>query len=67
MATLKLFRRRYCVTVSDNWTPLRVFWTLEGAKRFYRKHRAYANIYKRNNVMWEWVCGARDNDRRKEK
>jgi hypothetical protein len=52
--------RRYCVTVMDNWTPLRTFWTLEGAKRFYRKHRTCANVFRWRDNQWEWMCGARD-------
>lgn len=55
--------KRYCVTVSDNWTPLRLFWTLDGAKKFYMKHRSYSNVFKwepRPTGAWEWICGARD-------
>ena len=52
--------RRYCVTVNDNWTPLRLFWTLEGAKRFYRLHRDCANVFGWSAGKWEWYCGARD-------
>ena len=52
--------RRYCVTVMDNWTPLREFWTLEGAKEFYRQHRACANVFKWEDGFWHWMCGARD-------
>ncbi len=29
-----LFRRKYRVTVMDNWTGMRHFWTLRGAHRF---------------------------------
>jgi hypothetical protein len=52
--------KRYCVTVSDNWTPLRLFWTLEGAKNFYKQHRSYSNVFKWNDGEWQWMCGARD-------
>lgn len=52
--------KRYCVTVNDNWTPLRLFWTLEGAKGFYKKHRNCANVFRWNGVQWGWICGARD-------
>lgn len=52
--------KRYCVTVSDNWTPLRLFWTLEGAKGFYRNHRSCANVFKWDGEQWDWMCGARD-------
>jgi len=49
--------RRYCVTVMDNWTPTRLFWTLAGAKRFYRKHRDCANVYHWRHGQWWWLCG----------
>lgn len=52
--------KRYCVTVNDNWTPLRLFWTLDGAKSFYKKHRACANVFKWDGEQWSWICGARD-------
>ena len=26
--------RKYCVTVMDNWTPLRLFWTERGMRKF---------------------------------
>jgi hypothetical protein len=28
--------RRYAVTVMDNWTPMRLFWTLNGARRWHQ-------------------------------
>lgn len=52
--------KRYCVTVMDNWTPMRDFWTLEGAKRFYRLHRYSANVFKWDGEAWAWMCGAHD-------
>jgi hypothetical protein len=52
--------KRYCVTVMDNWTPLRLFWTLDGAKDFYREHRSCANVYKWRDGEWHWMCGAHD-------
>lgn len=57
--------KRYCVTFSDNWTPIKYFWTLEGAKKVYRQHRGYSNVYVWNEYGWkmggwEWLCGARD-------
>lgn len=42
--------RRYCVTVNDNWTPMRLFWTLGWAKKFYRQHKQYANVFHWNGV-----------------
>jgi len=44
----------------DNWTPTREFWTLEGAKRFYREHRECANVFKWESETWCWMCGAHD-------
>jgi hypothetical protein len=52
--------KRYCVTVMDHWTPMRDFWTLEGAKKFYRMHRASANVFKWDGEAWCWMCGAHD-------
>lgn len=52
--------RRYCVTVNDNWTPMRYFWTLEGAKTFYRPRRSHANVFQWRDGAWQWMCGARD-------
>lgn len=52
--------KRYAVTVMDNWTPMRVFWTLEGAKKFYRQHREGANVFVWNDGSWDWICGSRD-------
>jgi hypothetical protein len=52
--------RRYCVTVGDNWTPTRCFWTLEGAKRWYLPFRDYANVWKWEYGGWSWLCGAAD-------
>jgi hypothetical protein len=51
--------KKYCVTFSD-WTPLKLFWTLDGAKKCYRKHREYSNVYHWENGKWEWMCGAND-------
>lgn len=52
--------KRYCVTVLDNWTPMRTFWTLEGAKKFYREHRQCANVFQWHDGNWHWMCGAHD-------
>jgi len=54
--------KRYCVTVMDNWTPMRDFWTLEGAKKFYRLHRQCANVFQwdSRDHVWRWMCGAHD-------
>lgn len=42
--------RRYAVTVMDNWTPLREFWTLRGAVK-------YANRYHGNSHLFVWSGG----------
>jgi hypothetical protein len=55
--------KRYCVTFSDNWTPLKLFWTLEGAKRCYRERRSCANVFKWEGGAWAWMCGAKDAER----
>lgn len=52
--------KRYCVTVMDNWTPTRDFWTLNGALRFYRPHRAAANVFKWDGEHWCWMFGAHE-------
>lgn len=52
--------KRYCVTVLDNWTPMRTFWTLEGAKAFYRKYRECGNVFQWDDGEWHWMCGAHD-------
>lgn len=52
--------RRYCVTVMDNWTPTRLFWTLEGARRFYRERRSCANVFKWEDGLWRWMYGAHE-------
>lgn len=52
--------KRYCVAVNDSWATLRLFWTLEGAKKFYKSNRLRANVFKWNGEQWAWVCGAKD-------
>lgn len=55
--------KRYCVTVLDHWTPTREFWTLEGARRFYGKHRAADNVFKWEDGKWAWMFGANEHQR----
>jgi hypothetical protein len=53
--------RKYGVTVIDNGTPPRKFWTLEGAKRFYMSNRAYANVFTWEDAKYEngrWESGS---------
>jgi len=54
--------RRYAVTVMDNWTPMQTFWTFQGANKFYLEHRTCANVFKWEDGVWNWLCGARDLD-----
>lgn len=43
---------RWCVTVMDNWTPRREFWTLRRALQFYRKHDTCAHLWYRPRGKW---------------
>jgi hypothetical protein len=53
-----IWRRQYCVTVMDNWTPLRYFWTLEGARKW-RDTRNLNGPTKGPAHLFEW-CASRD-------
>jgi hypothetical protein len=46
------FRRPYAVTVMDNWTSMRMFWTLKGAQKFASQHKGYAYVYERCGLGW---------------
>jgi hypothetical protein len=47
--------RHYAVTVMDNWTPMRFFWTLRGARRFYLKHNnGYAHLFEWAGPTFGW-------------
>ena len=54
---LKRFKR-YCVRVVDNWTSLRLFWTLAGAHKFYCRHESCANVYKWIDGKWQLIIAA---------
>lgn len=55
--------KRYCVTVLDHWTPTKTFWTLDGAKKHYRKHRlSRANVFQWEDGCWRWMFGTKDLD-----
>ena len=41
--------RRYAVTVMDNWTPMRTFWTRRAARRFRDRHQGYAYLFEWND------------------
>jgi len=48
--------RKYAVTVMDNWTAMRTFWTYEGARKFWLAHSAVAYLYRWSDgkwVLWE--------------
>lgn len=37
--------RKYAVTVMDNWTPMRMFWTYRGARNFFNHHWQIAHLF----------------------
>lgn len=47
--------RKYCVTVMDNWTPLRYFWTLENATRWRDSIGDGAHLYKWHPNISKWL------------
>lgn len=61
--------KRFCVTVMDNWTPTRTFWTFGGALRYAVKHLSAAHLFVWNSNVkaWDeidriWICGSRITD-----
>lgn len=44
--------RRYCVTVLDNWTPKRHFWTRRGAERWMYCFAGYAYLFAWDGKEW---------------
>ncbi len=48
--------RRYAVTVIDNWTPMRLFWTRDRAELFWLEHKGYAHLYRWSDGRWETVA-----------
>lgn len=45
--------KRYCVTVMDNWTPTRTFWTERGAAKWWAKFQpGVAHLHKWYNGTW---------------
>lgn len=50
--------RRWCVTVMDNWTPTRVFWTRAGAAKFRKEHSQCAYLYQWQRDRWVLIEGA---------
>ena len=46
--------RRWCVTVMDNWTPTREFFTMRGALR----HAARDRLFPGSVHLWRWELAA---------
>jgi hypothetical protein len=46
--------KRYCVTVMDNWTPTREFWTFGAALRHAAAHLSAAHLHVWNNRLKTW-------------
>ena len=44
--------KHYCVTVMDNWTPMRDFWTFNGALACRNEHLAAAHLHQWFNGRW---------------
>jgi len=38
--------RKYAVTVMDNWTPMRFFFTLRSAEKFYDRNADCAHLFR---------------------
>jgi hypothetical protein len=49
--------KRYCVTVMDNWTPMRAFWTYDAAKKFRDENLASAHLHQWFGGRWVEVIG----------
>lgn len=47
--------KSYCVTVMDNWTPLRLFWTRDGAIRWRDGIGDHAHAYRWQPKLSVWV------------
>lgn len=47
--------RRYCVTVMDNWTPTREFWTLGGALAHAAEHLGAAHLFVWHEGSKSWL------------
>jgi hypothetical protein len=54
--------KRYCVTVMDCWTPLRLFWTRDAAIRWRDKIGKAANAYRWHSNIKTWIEMSRDWD-----
>lgn len=55
--------KKYCVTVMDNWTPTREFWTLAGAMKHWRKHAPVSHLFVWKDGVWLTLSYIGDYDR----
>lgn len=44
--------KRFAVTVMDNWTPMREFWTFDGAYRWYWEFTSGAHLFWWRGNRW---------------
>jgi hypothetical protein len=49
--------KKYCVTVMDNWTPMRDFWTYDGAKKFRDENLGAAHLHQWFGGRWVEILG----------
>lgn len=49
--------KHYCVTVMDNWTPTREFWTYKGALAFRNEHASCAHLHQWFSGEWVEILG----------
>ena len=47
--------RKYCVTVTDNWTPTRDFFTLGSALRYAVEHDVAAHLFIWRKCQWNEI------------
>jgi hypothetical protein len=45
--------RRFCVTFMDNWTPVRRFFTLYGARRWRANIGVNAHLFEWTGSQWQ--------------
>jgi len=46
--------KRWCVTVMDNWTPTREFWSLGGAMAHFAEHQPASYLYHWSPALGGW-------------
>lgn len=52
--------KRYCVTVMDNETPLRLFWTRDSAIKWRDSIGLHAHAYRWHGNVGHWIEMSRD-------